>query len=327
MKNKLFALAAIVLAASSLTLHADIHVRDAGANVIYQYSNGVMYQGTAGKGKKIFKYDARQDVIMLMSNKTAAKWNEKEKVLYNGKNRPMYALDGVKIRVRNNGGKVVGYLEGRKIYKGSGPDRKLILYPDSPLPNAVALYLFHVATADSSGSGKAADGGEDKLQVDFSKVPYGYYLGAKGEGPIVLSLRGNTIYYGEDLKTVAYNRRGLCFYKAGNSGLPDFCMDNQGALYKGSERTPENRVMRLEWFNCYAEGKSGNDAIGTLQYVGENILTEGYTKPSQRPDFTGKRVLLSSTLPNNKVDMALRIFLVYLTQLDPEFKAYLQSRK
>ena len=191
MKNKLFVLAAVVLAASSLTLRADIHVRDAGANVIYQYSNGVMYQGTAGKGKKIFKYDGRQDVIMLMSSKTAAKWNAKEKVLYNGKNRPMYALDGVKIRVRNNGGKVVGYLEGRKIYQGSGPNRKLILYPDSPLPDAVALYLFHVATADPNA--KEADGGDDKLQVDFSKVPYGYYLGAKGEGPIVLSLRGNTI--------------------------------------------------------------------------------------------------------------------------------------
>ena len=79
--------------------------------------------------------------------------------------------------------------------------------------------------------------------------------------------------------------------------------------------------------NCYAEGKTGTDAIGTLQYVGENILTEGYTAPSNRPDFTGKRVLLSSTLPNNKVDMVLRIFIVYLTQLDPEFRAYLNSVK
>ena len=85
--------------------------------------------------------------------------------------------------------------------------------------------------------------------------------------------------------------------------------------------------MRLDWFNCYAPGKSGADAIGTLQYVGENILTEGYTKPSQHPDFTGKRVLLSSTLPNDKVDMAIRIFLVYLTQLDPDFREYLESRR
>ena len=61
--------------------------------------------------------------------------------------------------------------------------------------------------------------------------------------------------------------------------------------------------------------------------MGQNILTEGYTKPSQRPDFTGKRVLLSSTLPNDKVDMALRIFLVYLTQLDPEFKARIEKLK
>jgi hypothetical protein len=324
MKNKLFVLTALVLGMSSLTLYADIHVRDAGANVIYQYSNGLMYQGVASKGNRIFKYDDRQDIIMDMSNKTAAKWNEKDKVLSNGRNRPMYALDGDKIRMRNNGGKVVGYIDGRKIYQGSGPNRKLILYPDSPLPNAVALYLFHVATADPNAK---ADDNEDRLQVDFSKVPYGYYLGAKGEGPIVLSLRGDTIYYGEDLKTVAYNRKGLCFYKDGNTGAPDFCLDKNGALYKGSERTPQNRVMHLEWFNCYAEGKTGTDAIGTLQYVGENILTEGYTQPSQRPDFTGKRILLSSTLPNNRVALELRIFLVYLTQLDPEFKAYLDSRK
>ena len=86
-------------------------------------------------------------------------------------------------------------------------------------------------------------------------------------------------------------------------------------------------MLSLNWFNCYAAGKSGEDAIGTLQYVGENILTEGFTQPSQRPDFTGKAILLSSTLPNNRVDLALRIFLVYLTQLDPDFKAYVASQK
>ena len=39
-----------------------------------------------------------------------------------------------------------------------------------------------------------------------------------------------------------------------------------------------------------------------------------------------KRVLLSSTLPNNEVNMALRIFLIHLTQLDSDFKAYLNGQ-
>ena len=319
MKKKLSVLFLFVLTVLCAdVLRADIFVRDAGGNIIYQFSNGVMYAGHARNNKKIFRYQPQRGAIERMNGKVIATW--KGGALYKG-GRKWYVMEGKKVR---KGLKVVAFVDGRKVFRGNGPGGKLTLYADSPLPLPVAVYLFHVAT---SADGGKSDDAPSKMQVDFSKVPYGYYLGPKGQGPIVLSLRGNTIYYGGDLKTVAYTRRGLCFYKAGNSGMPDFCMDNKGALYRGSERTPANQVMRLEWFNCYAPGKSGNDAIGTLQYVGENILTEGYTAPSQRPDFTGKRILLSSTLPNNKVDMAIRIFLVYLTQLDPEFRAYLASLK
>ena len=309
------------LFAAALTLlcvdaYADIFVRDAGGNIIYQYSNNVMYEGHARNNKKLFRYEPKRGTIERLNGKVIATW-KKDNALYKD-GRKWYVMEGKKVR---RGLKVVAFVDGRKVFRGNGPGGKLTLYADAPLPLPVAVYLFHVAT------GAPDKEAPSKMQVDFSKVPYGYYLGAKGEGPIVLSLRGNTIYYGGDLKQVAYTRRGLCFYKAGNSGLPDFCMDNQGALYKGSERTPENLVMRLDWFNCYAPGKSGKDAIGTLQYVGENILTEGYTAPSNKPDFTGKRILVSSTLPNNRVDMALRIFIVYLTQLDPEFKKYLQTVK
>ena len=197
------------------------------------------------------------------------------------------------------------------------------------IARACNLTIFAIiAPARKPSAGVPLNSGKPaETKVDWATVPYGYYLGPKGQGPIVLALRGNTIYYDEAMKVVAYNRRGLCFYKAGNSGMPDFCMDKNGALYKGSERTPEKMVMHLEWFNCYGPGKSGKDAVGTLQYRGENILTEGYTAPSNRPDFTGKRVLISSTLPNNRVDMALRIFIVYLTQLDPEFRARLDTGK
>lgn len=306
----LFVTALTVMCSSSL--RADIFVRDAGGNIIYQYSNDVMYEGHARNNKKLFRYFPNRNTIERLNGKVIATWKSDNALYKDG--RKWYFMEGKKVRRGHN---VVAYVDGRKVFRGNGPGGKLTLYADSPLPLPVAVYLFHVAT------GAPEEEAPSKLQVDFSKIPYGYYLGPKGEGPVVLALRGNTIYYGSDMKRVAYTRRGLCFYKAGNTGLPDFCMDNKGALYKGSERTPANLVMHLEWFNCYAAGKSGQDAIGTLQYVGENILTEGYTKPSQRPDFTGKRVLLSSTLPNNKVDMALRIFLVYLTQLDPEFRASL----
>ena len=314
----LFAVALTVLCAD--VLHADIFVRDAGGNIIYQYSNNVMYEGHARNNKKLFRYFPNRNTIERLNGKVIATWKSDNALYKDG--RKWYVMEGKKVR---RGLKVVAFVDGRKVFRGNGPGGKLILYADSPLPLPVAVYLFHVATADASG--KAADDAPSKLQVDFSKIPYGYYLGPKGQGPVVLALRGNTIYYDEAMTKVAYTRRGLCFYKAGNSGMPDFCMDKNGALYKGSERTPANMVMHLEWFNCFGPGKSGTDAIGTLQYVGENILTEGYTQPSQHPDFTGKRVLLSSTLPNDKVDMAIRIFLVYLTQLDPGFKEYLESRQ
>ena len=313
-----FVVALTVLCADAL--HADIFVRDAGGNIIYQYSNDVMYEGHARNNKKLFRYYPKRGTIERMNGKVIATW-KKDNALYNRDGRKWYALEGKKVR---KGLKVVAFVDGRKVFRGNGPGGKLTLYADSPLPLPVAVYLFHVATAGDSGKAEDAPA---KVQIEFSQIPYGYYLGEKGKGPVAFALRGNTIYYDEAMTKVAYTRRGLCFYKAGNSGMPDFCMDKNGALYKGSERTPANLVMRLEWFNCYAAGKSGKDAIGTLQYVGENILTEGYTAPSNRPDFTGKRVLLSSTLPNNKVDMVLRIFIVYLTQLDPEFRAYLNSVK
>ena len=330
MKSGLVVLAAAVLSAvCPVALRADIFVRNARADIIYQYSNGVMYSGSAAKnGKRIFKYDPRLGTINRMDGRVIATW--KKDTLQKG-GRPWYVLDGVKLYRRSRNSKAVGRIEGRKIYRGSGPSAKLILYPDAPLPMPVAVYLFHVATDDdapaASGEKSAGNGEKSKPRVDVKTVPFGYYLGEPGQGRIVLSLRGDTIYYGSDLKEVAYTRRGLAFYKAGNSGLPDFRMDRQGNLYKGDAADPKRLVMRLDWFNCYAAGKRGPDAIGTLQYTGKNILTEGYTEPSEHPDFTGKRVLLSSTLPNDKVDMALRVFLIYLTQLDPEFREHVRNLK
>lgn len=284
-------------------LHADIHVRDTKANVIYQYSNGVMYEGRAANGKKLFKYDSSRAEIWSLNGKRLAFWKASENALYPGNGgRPMYIYADKGGHPGSKGATAVIYIDGRKIYQGNGPGGKLILYPDEPLPIPVALYLAHSITG-----GKAP--APSKLKVDFSTIPYGYYLGPKGTGKIVLALRGNRIYYDEDMKKVAYLFKQMKFYKDGDvSGEPAFCIAKNGNLYRGGTEKPENMVMRLEWFNCYAPGKSGTDAIGTLQYVGENILTEGYTKPSSRPDFTGKQVLLSPTLPNNKVDLAMRIF-------------------
>ena len=109
--------------------------------------------------------------------------------------------------------------------------------------------------------------------------------------------------------------------------VPAFCFDNKGNLYKGDKAVPDQLAMSLNWFNCYAPGKSGRDAIGTLQYRGINLLTEGFTQPSPKPDFTGKRILLSSTLPNDRVPMVMRIFLIYLTQLDPDFRTLAGGQK
>ena len=57
------------------TLHADIMVHDAKANIIYQYSNGVMYEGRAGNNKKLFKYDAQRKEIWSLDGKKLAFWN------------------------------------------------------------------------------------------------------------------------------------------------------------------------------------------------------------------------------------------------------------
>lgn len=305
---------------------ADTLVRDAKGNVIYQYSNGVMYQGLARDNKKIFRFDAGQGEIWSLDGKKLAFWKASEDTLYPGPGgRPMYVYADKGGHPGSKGAQAVIYIDGRKIYHGNGPGGTLILYPDAPLPTPVALYLAHTVTG---GKAPAPSG----LKVDFATIPYGYYLGPKGTGPLVLSLRGNVIYYGGDLKKIAYvvkqGKNGIGFFRDGKTeDAPAFFMANNGWLYRGGKADPANLLMKLEWFNCYAADKSGQDAIGTVQYVGENILTEGYTKPSQKPDFTGKRILLSSTLPNNRVPLGTRIFLVYLTQLDPDFRQYLQSVK
>ena len=318
--------AAILLAGlflSAGTLYADIMVRDAKGKVIYQYSNGVMYEGLAGQNKKIFKYDPQRGEIWDLNGKKLAFWKVSEETLYPGPGgRPMYVYADKGGHPGSKGAQAVIFIDGRKIYQGNGPGCPLILYPDSELPIPVALYLAHTVTG---GKPPAAS----KMKIDLAAVPYGYYLGPKGEGKIVLSLRGNQIFFNDTAKGMpAYTFRDTKVYKGDDlKADPAFCFADNGTLYKGAQKSPANVVLWLNWFNCYVPGKSGEDAIGTLQYVGENILTEGYTKPSQRPDFTGKRVLLSSTLPNNKVPLAMRIFLVYLTQLDPEFKAYCETLK
>ncbi|MBQ7207618.1 MAG: hypothetical protein IJS01_07470 [Lentisphaeria bacterium] len=326
MKRSYFAWGVILLAGGlTATLRADTMIRDAKANIIYQYSNGVMYQGHARENKKLFKYDQRGE-IWSMKGKRLAFWKSSENALYPGKGgRPMYIYADKGGHPGSKGAKAVIYIDGRKIYHGHGPGCKLILYPDSPLPTPVALYLAHTIT----GGKPPAPSDAGKLTVDFATIPYGYYLGAKGEGKILLSLRGNRIFFNDTAKGMpAYTIAGLKVFRGPDTKAePAFCFAKNGFLYKGAKPAPGNLAMSLDWFNCYAPGKSGTEAIGTLQYVGENILTEGYTKPSPKPDFKGKKVLLSSTLPNNKVPMIMRIFLVYLTQLDPDFKAYAESRK
>lgn len=322
--RKSFAVWALLLLAGlcAVPLRADIMVRSAKGDIIYQYSNGVMYKGHARNNKKMFKFERNE--IRNMQGKRLALWKNNENALYDGGGgRVMYVYADRGGHPRSKGAKAVIFIDGRKIYQGHGAGAgcPLILYPDQPLPIPVALYLAHTVTG---GKPPAPTG----LKVDFSKVPYGYYLGPKGTGKIVLALRGNNIYFGEKTENPVYVHKNLKFYRNGDFTKPAaFCMDRQASLYRGDKVDPRNKVMYLNWFNCYAAGKSGTDAIGTLQYVGENILTGGFTKPSQRPNFAGKPILVSSTLPNNKVPMELRIFIVYLTQLDPEFKAFCQSLK
>lgn len=303
-------------------LRADTMVRDAGGNVIYQYSNGVMFEGTAGNGKKVFKYDGRSVITSPDGSRVLATWQGNALYPENKTGgQPLYVFADKGGHPQSAGNQAIVYIDGRKIHHGAGPGGKLILYPDEPLPEPVALYLFHIVTG-----GKAPEA--SKLNVDINTVPFGYYLGEKGEGKILLAVRGSKIYFGEDMKQTAYTMKNLKFYKGDDTDAePAFCMDEAARMYRGGSPDPANMVMHLEWFNCFGPGKTGTDAIGTLQYVGENILTEGYTEPSQHPDFTGRRVLLSSTLPNDKVDMAIRIFLIYLSQLDPEFRQYVESQE
>ncbi|MBQ9501474.1 MAG: hypothetical protein IJU70_04890 [Lentisphaeria bacterium] len=327
MKRTIFA-GSILLLAGFLagTLHADILVRDRKGGVIYQYSNGVMYKGHARNNKKLFKYDAGRGEIWSMNGKRLAFWKNSENALYPGNGgRPMYIYADKGGHPGSKGAKAVIYIDGRKIYHGHGPGCELILYPDSALPTPVALYLAHTVTGGKAPA-KPAGG---KVKVDFSSIPYGYYLGPKGEGKILLSLRGNRIFFNDTAKGMpAYTFKGTLIYRGPDTKQPPaFCLADNGSVYRGGKVSPENLVMALDWFNCYAPGKSGQDAIGTVQYAGENILTEGYTRPSQKPDFTGKRILLSSTLPNNRIPLGMRIFLVYLTQLDPEFRAGCRGQK
>ena len=324
--RKMHGIGALVVMTALLagTLAADTLVRDAKGTIIYQYSNGVMYKGHARDNRKIFKYDAGRGEIWSVAgagSKRLAFWKAAENALYPGNGgRPMYIYADKGGHPGSKGAKAVIFIDGRKIYQGHGPGCPLILYPDAPLPIPVALYLAHTVT----GGKPPAQSAMGSTKVDLATVPYGYYLGRKGEGKILLSLRGNRIFFNDTAKGMpAYTIKGLKVYRGPDTkAAPAFTFSNNGFLYRGTEQTSANLAMSLDWFNCYAPGKRGTEAIGTLQYVGENILTEGYTKPSPKPDFTGKRILLSSTLPNNKVPMTTRIFLVYLTQLDPEFKAY-----
>ena len=317
------------------TLCADIMVRDKQGKILYQYSNGMMYEGRASDNKKIFKFEEKRGEIWSLQGKRLAFWKAAENALYPGNGgRPMYIFDKKGAHPGSKGATAVIYIDGRKIYHGNGPGCELILYPDQPLPIPVGIYLAHTVTGGKAPARKPSagvplnSGKPAETKVDWETVPYGYYLGPKGEGKIMLSLRGDKIFFNDTGKGMpAFTFKGTKIFKGPDTTVePAFCMADNGNVYKGAKIDESNLVMKLDWFNCYAPGKSGQDAIGTVQYVGENILTEGYVAPSNQPDFTGKRVLVSSTLANNKVPLTMRIFIVYLTQLDPEFKAYANSQ-
>lgn len=305
----------------SLSVFADTFVRDAGGNVIYQYSNGVMYEGLASKGKVLFRY-SRRSIYPGRKNSGMPLATWKDNALYPENllgGYPWYVFKDKGGHPRSAGAMAVVFIDGKKVYKGNGPGGKLLFQMDDPpLPTPVVLYLFH----KYHGGAEASKKSQGALRIDINKVPFGYFLGTK-DGPHVATVVGNTIFYGSNTdRKVAYTRVGTQFFKGANtSGVPAFSLTRNGWLYRGNKTTPENLVMKLGWFNCYAPDKNewGKDAIGTLNYVGTVVLTEGYTKPSSRPDMKGKKPLLTSSLSNNNVPLEMRIFLIYLTQLDPDF--------
>ena len=304
------------------TLQADIFVRGPKGAVLYQYSNGIMYQGPARDTKRLFRFE--RDEIRNMQGKRLALWKVQESALYDGGGgRVMYVYADKGGHPGSKGARAVIFIDGRKIYHGNGPGGTLILYPDSPLPVPVALYLAHTVTG-----GKPPKAG--KVNINFATVPYGYYLGPKGTGKILLSLRGNKIYFNDKASGKAaytFQPKGIRFYRGDSTeGEPAFTMANNGTLYKGGKIAPDKLAMNLVWLNCYEPGKTGTDSFCTVLPGGNDILTAGYIDP-RKPSTAGKKVLLSSTLPNNRVPLAMRIFLAYLTQLDPEFKAHCQSQK
>ena len=186
------------------TLQADIFVRGPKGAVLYQYSNGIMYQGPARDNKRLFRFE--RDEIRNMQGKRLALWKVQESALYDGGGgRVMYVYADKGGHPGSKGARAVIFIDGRKIYHGNGPGGTLILYPDSPLPVPVALYLAHTVTG-----GKPPKAG--KVNINFATVPYGYYLGPKGTGKIVLALRGNNIYFGEKTENPVYVFRNLKFF-------------------------------------------------------------------------------------------------------------------
>ena len=308
---KRLAVVGLVFLLGSAPLWADIMVRNAQATILYQYSNGTMYEGPASKGKVIFRYDPRTTQIRTRDNRTVlATWKGNAlfpKALTGG--QPLYVLAGTKIHAKTTGTPPVGYIEGRKIYKGTGGNRKLILYPDSMLPEPVALYIFHVAAAAAPKT-------------------YEFYLGAPKTGKVAFSVRSGKVYLGTELKNPVYTYREQKFYKGDEYKQPAFVMDAAFNLYRGARPDPDQLAMSMKQFNCYAPGKSGADAIGRFLFTGPVLLTEGFTPPAEKPDLAVKRALLSATpAPDSKLPLEVRLFLVYLTQLDPEFRQALDARK
>ena len=82
--RKSFAGWALLLLAGpcAVPLRADIMVRSAKGDIIYQYSNGIMYKGHARDNKKIFKYDGGRKEIWDLNGKRLAFWKVSEEALY-----------------------------------------------------------------------------------------------------------------------------------------------------------------------------------------------------------------------------------------------------
>jgi len=296
LSSAVFLIAALLLACSSALTAQGVRIENGQGQILYFFSEGMMYRGDSASGKPVFMFNPMDNAFYpdnrIIAKKPLATW--KDNALYRSDetgNPPMFIYYNGGVHPNGRENVATAYLDGCTLYKGPNTAGQALFRSSRPLPVPVMIFLLHF----------------HKEMPAEHKV----YAGKPGQGKVVMLIRNHSFYLGSEIsETPAFTMDPVTmkvYRGSSTSGKALYSIGKDNKVYRGDKAgNPADELMKIEGYSFYLPGKTGEAAVASFAREAPLFvkLYPGYIKKGDPP----KREPLLY-LPN--VSIAEKFFIIY----------------